>query len=65
MITRLVAEGEKAGIPGNAKSLNAQRRLIETMLKANIGSCLYGDDTFYRLYMQEDDDLKHVKKMKW
>lgn len=65
MITRLVAEGEKAGIPGNSKSLNAQRRLIETMLKANIGSCLYGDDTFYRLYMQEDDDLKHVKKMKW
>ena len=62
LLHRLVTNGEQAGIPVNPKGLTAQRKLIKTMLKANIGNTLYGGEAFYRIYLEEDDDLKRIKK---
>lgn len=61
VIQELVHEGEKAGIERNAASLAVQRRLIETIIKANIGLNLYGNEAFYAAYLPIDEDLNRIK----
>ena len=61
LIEEVVARGEKAGIARDSRSLKAQRRLMANTMKAYIGQSLFGDNTFYRIYMQEDEDLRKVK----
>ena len=64
VIGELVHEGVKRGIESNAKSLAAQRKLIEAGIKANIGQCLYGNEAFYDAYLPMDDDLNRIKHLK-
>ena len=56
MIEEVVRRGEKAGIARDSHSLQAQRRLMANTMKAYIGQSLYGDEMFYRIVMQEDED---------
>ena len=63
MLNELVAQGEKAGIKKDNRSLQAQRTLLCTMLKAYIGQSLYDDGVFYRVYRQVDDDLKSIIRL--
>lgn len=63
LLKDLVHRGEKAGIEFNAHSLNAQRTLIKTVIKAYIGQSLYGDEVFYRIYRQIDEDLMKIKAL--
>lgn len=64
VIEDLVREGEKRGIKRNAKSLAVQRKLIEAGIKANIGQCLYGTESFYDAYLPMDEDLNRIKHIK-
>ena len=61
LVRQVVARGEAAGIARNDSSLRAQRSLINNMIKAYIGQSLYGDGMFYRICLQEDDDLKKTR----
>ncbi len=61
LIQQVVKLGEKEGIPLDSKGLAAQRQLMRTMIKAYIGDFLYGQQTFYRIYLTEDEDLKQVR----
>ncbi len=63
-IARLTAIGQQHGIPLDPKGLNAQRRLITTMLKAYIGDHLFGHDAFYPLILHEDNDLMQAMQKK-
>ena len=63
VIDDVVRLGEKAGIPFDSKGLEAQRRLILTMIKAYIGDFLYGQQAFYRIYLPEDEDFKQIRKL--
>ena len=63
MVQLLVERGVAEGIPLDTKGLAAQRRLIRTMLKAFIGESLFGPPAFYRVYLDEDADLKKVREM--
>ena len=63
IIQQVVALGEAAGIPLDKSSLNAQRHLIRTIIKAHIGESLYGEQAFYRIYLPEDEDVKQVRSM--
>lgn len=60
LVTKLTAEGEALGIATDHRSLQAQHRLICNMLKAYVGLSLYGEEAFYPVLLQEDDDLKQV-----
>lgn len=62
-IQQVVALGEEAGIPVDKASLDAQRHLIATLIKAYIGEALFGQEAFYRIYLTEDEDLKQARKM--
>ena len=64
LIEEVAARGEKAGIVRNERSLRAQRGLMANTMKAYIGQSLYGDNIFYRICMQEDEDLNKVKNGK-
>ena len=64
VVLRLTALGEQRGIPQNRSGLQAQRRLITTMLKAYIGDNLYGPEAFYPLILKEDSDLMQAIKEK-
>lgn len=64
MIEQLVAAGESAGIARNPRSLAKQRSLVCAMLKAYVGSYLYGDEAFYDACMAEDNDLVRALKVK-
>ena len=61
MVQRMVAMGEAEGVPLDSKGLNAQHRMIRTMLKAFIGQSLYGQEAFYLIYLPEDEDLKQTR----
>ena len=37
---------------------------MTNMIKANIGFFLFGNDAYFGVSTQEDDDLKQVMKMK-
>lgn len=63
LIQQVVALGEEFGIPVDRASLAAQRHLMCTLIKAYIGEALFGQQAFYRIYLPEDEDLKHVRKM--
>lgn len=63
IVEELVRAGEKAGIPRNPSSLKAQRKLVETMIKAYIGQALYGDEAFYDAYIPQDDDLQRARNI--
>ena len=63
-IARLTALGQQRGIPLDPKGLNAQRRLITTMLKAYIGDHLFGHEAFYPLILREDNDLMQAMQKK-
>lgn len=63
VIRSLVSKGQKEGIAPDSHGLNAQRRLIRQMLKAYIGNYLYGPEGFYRIALQEDEDLRNVRTM--
>lgn len=61
MIDEVAARGEGAGIGRDSHSLRAQRHLMANTMKAYIGQSLYGDRVFYRIVMQEDEDLKKIR----
>ena len=63
LLQRLVAEGERAGIPKDSGSLQRQHSYILALLKANIGQSLYGERGFYDTYILFDDDLQQVLQM--
>lgn len=62
MMQRLVALGEREGISLDRKGLDAQRHLFVTMLKAYVGDFLFGEEAFYPMYQQVDEDLKELRK---
>ena len=62
MIDEIVRRGEQKGIARDDHSLQKQRRLMATMVKAYIGQALYNDEVFYRIYRDEDEDLKRILK---
>ncbi len=64
MVQEVVKLGEKAGIAPDRRSLNAQRKLMTNTMKAIIGQSLFGDNMFYRVYINEDHDLKKLKNEK-
>ena len=64
LIEQLIAAGEKAGVRRNPSSIAKQRRLMTAMLKAYIGSSLYGEVAFYDACIPEDNDLQRALKMK-
>ena len=61
MTEEVAARGEKAGIARDNRSLKAQRHLMANMMKAYIGQSLFGDEVFYRICQQEDDDLRKTR----
>lgn len=63
LLQELAARGERAGVARDARSLRAQRALIANRIKAYIGQFLFGDRTFYRILLQEDDDLKKIRQI--
>ena len=60
----LVAAGERSGIPLDRRSLETQRPLVRSMLKAYIGDALFGREAMYPELMKHDEDLKAVRKLK-
>ena len=62
-VEALVKEGESKGIARDEASLATQRHLVESMLKANVGMFLFGDEAYYKVYLQEDEDIKQVMKI--
>ena len=60
LVSEVVRRGEAAGIAYDSESLKIHRALIVSMIKANIGSSLFGDQAFYDSYLQHDDDLQRV-----
>jgi len=63
LVREVVQRGEKAGIAEDNESLQIHRPLITSMIKAHIGSSLFGEGAFYDSYVQHDDDLKRVREM--
>ena len=61
VIERMVAMGEKEGVARDAKGLQAQKRMIRTLLKAYIAESLYGQQAFYRVYLTQDEDLRQAR----
>ena len=64
MLAEVVAEGERAGVARDAASIEAQRTLMCSMLKAYIGLALYGNEAFHATYLKVDEDLIQTLKMK-
>ena len=64
MLAEVVAEGERAGVARDAASLDAQRTLICSMLKAYIGLALFGNEAFHAAYLPVDEDLNQTLNMK-
>ena len=60
LLQEVARRGEKAGIARNERSLKAQQGLMANMMKAYIGQALFGDAVFYRVLLNEDEDLKKV-----
>lgn len=60
LIDEVVIRGQQAGIERNDHSLDTHRILISNTIKAYIGQSLFGDSTFYRIIMQDDEDLKKI-----
>ena len=63
MLSRLVALGEKEGIPLEQKSFDTLRRQMGNTIKAYIGNFLYGTDAFYQIHLETDEDIIKVKKI--
>lgn len=63
MVEAAAADGERSGVARNPKSLAAQRHLIASVLKANIGFALFGNEAYYAAILQTDDDLAKVKNL--
>lgn len=61
MLQHLVTMGEHEGVALDRKGLETQRKLFVTMLKAYVGDFLYGEEVFYPMYLQVDEDLKEVR----
>ncbi len=60
ILNRLVASGEKEGIPFNRLSFNTLHNTIATNIKALIGNFLYGNSAYYLINLQIDEDLKRI-----
>ena len=63
MLQQLAARGEQQGIERDNRSLQAQRTLLATLMKAYIGQSLFGDEVFYRVYRTVDNDLQKIKHL--
>lgn len=63
LIHELVERGKEAGVPDDSKGLRAVHKLIANRMKAYIGQNLYGDGMFYRVLLEEDEDLKRIDKI--
>ncbi len=63
LVREVVQRGDAAGIAKDDESLMIHRSLITSMLKAFIGSSLFGDGAFYENYFEHDDDLQRVREM--
>ena len=62
LIEEVVRRGERQNVKRDAASLRAQRRLMVNRIKAQIGKALYDDATFYRIMLQEDEDVLKIMK---
>ncbi|MBO4587384.1 MAG: S41 family peptidase [Bacteroidales bacterium] len=60
MMERLYALGEKKGVKKDAKSARKYDSLLRTTLKANLGECLYGAATYYRINVASDHELQQA-----
>lgn len=60
MLAEVVRRGEQAGVKPDAASLKVQRRLMANTMKAYMAQALYGDAAYYRVLLQEDDDIKKI-----
>jgi carboxyl-terminal processing protease len=61
VVEDVVQRAEKAGVKRDGGSLMRQSRLIKNRIKAYIGMSLYGDGAFYRILLDEDDDLRQLR----
>lgn len=61
VVDDVVQRAEKAGVKRDGGSLMRQSRLIKNRIKAYIGMSLYGDGAFYRILLDEDDDLRQLR----
>ena len=61
LVQEVTARGVQKGIALDPRSLKTQRKLITNMIKAYIGQSLFGDSMFYRVYIDEDNDLRELK----
>lgn len=63
MLQFMIAYGEDKKIPFNAQSYKEQKQMLSIMLKAQIGYFLFGDEAFYPIYLQIDEDMKKIKNL--
>lgn len=61
MMERLYAYGAKKGVKKDAKSARKYDKLLRTTMKAYIGECLYGTETFYRINAASDHELQQAR----
>ena len=63
MLEEVVRRGEEKGVARDARSLRMQHDLMQGRLKAFVGQALYGDGMFYRVALQNDDDIRKIKQL--
>jgi carboxyl-terminal processing protease len=62
MMRDLFAKAEKDGIKRNEKGIASFYNEIRTRVKAEIGDMLYGSDTFYKLLLPFDSEVKEAMR---
>lgn len=63
MIEEIYLEGEKNNIKRDEASIRKYDALTRNTLKTRIADALYGTFTFYRIYLEYDDDLQRTLKI--
>lgn len=54
---------ERKGVPRDGRSLAKYGGQIRLRLKAEIGNCLFGNDTFYQIMLPQDEDIERALKI--
>ena len=60
MTEEIYQEGEKKNIQRNKASIQKYEQHIKNIMKSRMADALYGNSTFYRIYIQNDNDLKRT-----
>ena len=63
VLRQLVTWGENEGVPLEPTSYAHLQEYIRNIIKAHIGNALFGTETFYRVNIEVDEDLKKVRKI--